>query len=147
MLPRHLTPGTGCLEQVEIDWLPRWDENSEVPPDSALQKWADRLLAALDRCERSAGIMQRETRQMIEQAGFVDFEERTIRCYVNPWSPDLKEQEAAKWFNLSLRQSLEAMALMPMIERLGMTAEQVRELCDRAVEENTKLRYHGYCTM
>ncbi|GJN79508.1 hypothetical protein PLIIFM63780_003024 [Purpureocillium lilacinum] len=144
---QHLTPGTGYLEQVEIDWSPRWDDNSEAPPNSALKEWADRLLAALDLCNRSARVVPREAQRMIEEAGFVDFEQRTIRCYVNPWSPDQKEREAAKWFNLGLRQSLEAMGLMPMVEKLGMTAEQVRDLCNRAVEENTKLRYHGYCTM
>ncbi|KAJ6442917.1 methyl transferase [Purpureocillium lavendulum] len=144
---QHLTPGTGYLEQVEIDWIPRWDKESEVPTHSALNEWADRLLAALDRCNRNARIMPQETRRMIEQAGFVDFQEQTIRCYVNPWSPDPNEREAAKWFNLGLRQAVEAMGLMPMIEKLGMTAEQVKDLCHRVVEENTKLRFHGYCTM
>lgn len=84
---------------------------------------------------------------MIEEAGFVDFEQRTICCYVNPWSEDPKERKVAKWFNLGLRYSLQALGLMPMIEKLGMSKEQVNDLCDRAIEENTKLRYHGYCTM
>lgn len=84
---------------------------------------------------------------MIEEAGFVDFEQRTICCYVNPWSEDPKEREIAKWFNAGLRDSLQALGLMPMIEKLGMTKEQVDALCNRAIEENTKLRYHGYCTM
>ncbi|KAL3958772.1 hypothetical protein ACCO45_006934 [Purpureocillium lilacinum] len=137
---QHLTPGTGYLEQVEIDWSPRWDDNSEAPPNSALKEWADRLLAALDLCNRSARVVPREAQRMIEEAGFVDFEQRTIRCYVNPWSPDQKEREAAKWFNLGLRQSLEAMGLMPMVEKLGMTAEQVRDL---AIAQWKKTRSFG----
>lgn len=84
---------------------------------------------------------------MIEEAGFVDFEEQTIKCYVNPWSPNQNEREAAKWFNLGLGQGLEAMGVLPMVEHLGMTAEQVRSLCERVIEENSKLRYRGYCTM
>lgn len=84
---------------------------------------------------------------MMEEAGFVDFEQRTICCYVNPWSPFEKEREIAKWFNAGLRDSLQALGLMPMIEKLGMTKKQVEVLCNRAIEENTKLQYHGYCNM
>lgn len=143
----HLTEGTGHLEQVEMDWVPRWDESGEVPRNSALQEWADRFLAAMDRCNRSVRIRSHETRHLMEQAGFVDVEEQTIRCYVNPWSSDVHEQEKARWFNLGLGHSLDAMGLMPMVEQLGMTPAEVRDLCSRAVEENTKLRFHGYCTM
>ncbi|KAJ6437011.1 methyl transferase [Purpureocillium lavendulum] len=143
---QHLAP-EGCLEQVEIDWNPQWEEHGEVPPDSALTEWANCLLDALDRCKRSARIFPHNVRSMIEEAGFVDFEEQTIKCYVNPWSPCQNKQETAKWFNLGLRKGLEAMGLRPMVEHLGMSAERVRGLCERAIEENSKLRYRGYCTM
>ncbi|OAQ93910.1 methyl transferase [Purpureocillium lilacinum] len=144
---QRLAPGTGCLEQVEIDWNPQWEEHGEVPPNSALREWANRLLEALDSCKRSARILPQRSRRMIEDAGFVDFDEQTIRCYVNPWSPNQNEREAAKWFNLGLGQGLEAMGVLPMVEHLGMTAEQVRSLCERVIEENSKLRYRGYCTI
>ncbi|KAJ6436789.1 methyl transferase [Purpureocillium lavendulum] len=143
---QHLAPD-GCLEQVEIDWNPQWEEHGEVPPDSALTEWANCLLDALDLCKRSARISPHNVRSMIEEAGFDDFKEQTIKCYVNPWSPYRNERETAKWFNLGLRQGMEAMGLRPMVEHLGMSVEQVRSLCERAIEENSKLRYRGYCTM
>ncbi|KAJ6436750.1 methyl transferase [Purpureocillium lavendulum] len=118
---KHLKPGTGVLEQVEIDWSPRWEKTGKVPSKSALKEWADTFLDALDHCNRSARVVPEETRRMIELAGFVDFKEETIPCYVNPWSPDPQEREAARWFNLGLRESMQAMGLMPMIEKMGKT--------------------------
>ncbi|PHH90737.1 hypothetical protein CDD83_2777 [Cordyceps sp. RAO-2017] len=143
----HLAPGTGTVEHVEIDWVPRWEHSGEFPENSAFKEWSDAFLKALDLFNRSARVSTHHTRHMIEQAGFCDFQEQTIRCYVNPWSANSWEQETARWFNLGLKHCLEAMSLMPMIERLRMTAEQVNDLCARVKEENTKLRYHGYCTI
>ena len=130
-----------------MDWTPQWEDSGEVPQDSALERWADRFLAAMDLCHRRARVVSSDIRNMMEQVGFVDIQEQTIRCYVNPWSPDPQEQETARWFNMGLNHSLEALGLMPMVEKLGMTVAEVKDLCAEAVEENTKLRFHGYCTM
>ncbi|RDA88826.1 hypothetical protein CP532_5444 [Ophiocordyceps camponoti-leonardi (nom. inval.)] len=141
----HLSPGTGSLEQVEIDWHPRWEASGDLPENSAFNEWSEAFLKSLDLLNRSARVSPHRTRHLMEQAGFCDFREQTVRCYVNPWSPDLWEQETARWFNLGLKHCLEAMSLMPMVERLGMTVDEVNDLCGRVKEENLKLRYHGYC--
>ncbi|ODA77554.1 hypothetical protein RJ55_07183 [Drechmeria coniospora] len=144
---QRLTPGTGTLEHVEIDWVPRWEGSGDTPPNSALLDWANQFLAALDLFSRSARVVPQAVRTMIERAGFVDFKEQTIRCYVNPWMADKDDQLTARWFNLSLKHSMESMSLMPMVEKLGMTVEEVKHLCEQAKDECTRLRYHGYCTM
>ncbi|KAM4058498.1 methyltransferase [Hirsutella rhossiliensis] len=143
----HLTPGTGVLEHVEIDWVPRWESSGDFPENSAFKEWSDAYHKALDLFNRSARVSTQQTRLMIEQAGFCDFREQTVRCYVNPWSSDTWEKDTARWFNLGMKHGLEAISLMPMVERLGMTVEEVNDLCARVKEENTKLRYHGYCTV
>ncbi|PNY24918.1 Uncharacterized protein TCAP_05148 [Tolypocladium capitatum] len=135
------------MEHVEIDWVPQWDPSGEKPENSALEEWSDRFLEGLDKFHRSGRVFPQATRRMIEEAGFVDFREQAIRCYVNPWSPDPHVQRTARWFNMGLRHCLEAMSLMPMIEGLHMTIADVKELCARVVDENTKLRFHGYCTV
>ncbi|QPG96082.1 hypothetical protein C2857_003113 [Epichloe festucae Fl1] len=142
----HLKPGSGYIEHIEIDWVPRWDGN-DVPPESSLHEWSQLLLRGLDRFNRNARIDMGEVRITLDKAGFVDFREETIRCYVNPWSSERREREIARWFNLGLSQCLEAMSLMPMIEGLSMTKEQVKELCDRAKKEICILRYHAYMTL
>ncbi|KAF4471554.1 methyl transferase [Fusarium albosuccineum] len=53
---RHLTPGFGYVEQVEIDWTPRWDDDDKKPADSQFQHWAELFLAGMDNFNRSAGV-------------------------------------------------------------------------------------------
>ena len=135
------------MEYVEIDWVPQWAPSGEIPKDSALKEWSDKFLRALDLFNRSGRVFPQATKRMIQESGFVDFREQAIRCYVNPWSPDPQVQRTARWFNMGLKHCLEAMSLMPMVERLHMDVAGVKELCARVVEENTKLRFHGYCTV
>jgi hypothetical protein len=83
----------------------------------------------------------------MEGAGLVDFKEEVIKCYVNPWSRDRHEREMARWYNLGFCHSVEAMSFMPLIENIGMTFDQVRDLCARVKKEVCVLRYHAYVTM
>lgn len=84
---------------------------------------------------------------MMEAAGFVDFREDYIRCYVNPWCANPLEKLIAQWFNLCLIDGVQAMSLAPMVENLGMSVEEVNELRDAVKSECCKLRYHAYCSM
>ncbi|KAK5992826.1 Secondary metabolism regulator LAE1 [Cladobotryum mycophilum] len=141
----HLEPG-GYMEQLEVDWTPRW-EGDDVPVESAMREWADLFLRAMDRFNRSARVSTENTKRMVEAAGFTDFQETTVRCYVNPWSPDRHMREVARWFNLGFSLGLEAMSMMPMIEKMNMTQKDVKDLCERVKKEICILRYHSYCTL
>ncbi|EFY87732.1 methyltransferase LaeA [Metarhizium acridum CQMa 102] len=142
----HLLPGSGYLEHVEIDWVPRWDEGDggEIPVRSALEEWSTLFFTALERLGRNARIDRAAIRKTIEDAGFTDFKEETIRGYMGPWMPDKNEQIAAKWLNLCFSRGVEAMSLMPMIKGLGMDMGEVSRLCERAVKETLQLRFHTY---
>ncbi|KAL6892706.1 hypothetical protein HDV57DRAFT_194232 [Trichoderma longibrachiatum] len=142
----HLAPGIGYIEQLEIDWMPRW-ENDQVPTHSALREWAQLFQRAMHRYHRSVTVSGEATRRKMEAAGFTDFSETTIRCYVNPWSPDRHQRECARWFNLAFSLGLEAMSMMPMSDKLGMTKEDIVDLCSRAKKEMCILRYRAYCTL
>ncbi|KAK1247196.1 hypothetical protein MKX07_002105 [Trichoderma sp. CBMAI-0711] len=142
----HLAPGVGYVEQLEIDWMPRW-ENDDLPIHSALREWAQLFQRAMHRYHRSVTVSGEATRRRMEAAGFTDFSETTIRCYVNPWSPDRHQRECARWFNLAFSLGLEAMSMMPMIDKLGMTKEDIVDLCSRAKKEMCILRYRAYCTL
>lgn len=143
---RHTKPGTGYIEQVEIDWIPRWD-GGEIPENSAMLEWAQKFLRGMDGFQRSARVNTGNVRRMMEAAGYVDFEERTIRCDVNPWRNNAEAKIVAQWFNLCLIDGLQAMSLAPMVENLGMTLEQVDGLKEAVKSECCKLRYHAYCVM
>lgn len=145
-MSRHLTPGLGHIEHVEIDWTPRWDDDGK-PANSSFQQWAQLFLAGMDQFNRSARITPEETRRMIAAAGFTDIRQEVIQAFVCPWSPDRRKQEIARWFNLALSQSLESLSMMPLIEKQGLKLEQVRKLCTRVQREICILRYHTYCNM
>ncbi|KAJ6787956.1 hypothetical protein PWT90_09357 [Aphanocladium album] len=141
----HTTPG-GYIEQVEIDWIPSW-EGTDLPEHSSFLEWAQKFLRGMDAFQRSARVHTATVKGMMQAAGFVEFEERTIRCYVNPWCEDAHDKVVAQWFNLCLIDGVQAMSLAPMIENLGMSIDQVNELQNAVKSECCKLRYHAYCTM
>ncbi|RFU72149.1 methyl transferase [Trichoderma arundinaceum] len=142
----HLAPGKGYIEQLEIDWTPRW-EGDEVPVHSALNEWSQKFQRAMHRYQRSVKVSSQDTKRMMEAAGFTDFTETTVRCYVNPFSPDRHDRELGRWFNLAITLGLQAMSMMPMIENLGMTEADVVDLCERVKSEMCILRFHAYCTL
>ncbi|KAH7118201.1 hypothetical protein B0J13DRAFT_569996 [Dactylonectria estremocensis] len=80
---------------VEIDWTPRWDDDEKKPANSSFQQWAQLFLAGMDQFNRSARVTPRETRQMIEAAGFTDVKQEVIQAFVCPWSPDWHKREIA----------------------------------------------------
>lgn len=145
-LVRHLKPGTGFTEQVEIDWIPRCDDGS-LPPDSALSQWASKLLDAMDRYGRPMRVRPDETRRQFEQAGFVNICETVIRACYNPWPEDPSEKEVGRWFNSGLSSGLIALSCAPMVRILGMSREEVECLCARVNEEICMRSYHAYCEM
>nr|UWK20372.1 chromatin methyl transferase [Trichoderma crystalligenum] len=142
----HLAPGTGYVEHLEMDWTPQW-EGEHIPTHSAFREWSQLFLRAMHRFQRSVKISSQDTKRMMETAGFTDFTETTIKCYVNPWSHNRHDREVARWFNLAFSLGLEAMSMMPMIEKLGMTKDEVEDLCARVRKEICILRYHAYCTL
>ena len=104
-------------------------------------------MQGMDGFQRSVRINTRHVQRMMESVGFTDFKEQIIQCYVNPWSDDDHEKNVAQWFNLGLIDGLEAMSLVPFVEKHGMSREEVAALAERVKTECCKLRYHAYCKM
>lgn len=118
-----------------------------MPQASALKEWSDRFLGALDRFNRSARVDSTAVHRTIEGAGFTNFREEIIRCYVNPWMSDPHEQDVANWFNIAFSRGVDAMSFVPMIEGLGMSQSKVQDLCTRVKKEICVLAHHAYFDM
>ncbi|TQV90234.1 methyl transferase [Cordyceps javanica] len=142
---RHTAPG-GFIEQVEIDWVPRW-ESANIPESSALLEWSQKFLEGMDHFQRSARVLSRKVQRMLEAAGYVGFEETIIRCCVSPWSNDTRERLVAKWFNLCLTEGIEAMSLAPLVEKCCMTICEIKKLQARVKRESCNLQLHAYFNM
>ena len=92
---RHLKPGAGWIEQVEIDLEPRCDDGT-LQRDSFLVQWYNYLADATYRAERPIGY-QHNTRQMLQAAGFIDIQETIVRAPLNGWPSDPHQKSIGRW--------------------------------------------------
>jgi hypothetical protein len=142
----HLKPGSGYIEQVEIEWLPRRQDDS-LSTNGALHLWTEKLLTAMDKHGRPMRLVPEQIRRQLKIAGFVDIQESSIKVCYSPWADDKLEREVASWFNIGLSHALTALSYKPMIEHLGMSKYEVDQLCSDVFEEICSLRSKLHCTL
>lgn len=142
---RHLKPGTGYMEHVEIDMSPRCDDGT-LSPNGALCQWYEYLMDAMDRSGRSMRY-NIHTRAMLERTGFTDISEQVIHVPFNPWPKDSHQKDIGRWFCLGLVQGLKGLSMAPFTR----TNQWSKDVVDRYVEDVEKeicsRRVHSYCTM
>lgn len=144
---RQLKPGTGVLEQSEIDWVLHWSENSEFPPNDAIKKWSELFKTSMERMGRNVRIESHHAQRLLEEAGFTEFKEEKIRIFINPWPTSDAERNIGRWFNLGFTQGLEALSLESMTETSDMTIPEIKALCEAVRKESCVVRYQGWFTL
>jgi len=88
---KHLKPGYGWLEHVEIDMQPRCDDGT-LPHDSALLLWHGYLMDAMKRADRPMDY-NHNTGHLLRQQGFIDVHEEVIPIPFNPWPKDPHQKD------------------------------------------------------
>jgi hypothetical protein len=143
---RHLKPGYGWIEQVEIDLTPRCDDGT-LNPSSHLVSWYEYLKDATARANRPIAY-QPNTGQMLQQQGFIDIQEKIIRAPLNGWSSDPHQKQIGRWYNLGLTDGLEALSLAPFtrVNRWDANAH-VRPLIKEVKKEISNSKVHAYNNM
>ena len=144
-LARHLTPGVGYVELVEIDWTPRSDDNT-LPENSCFARWANELHRAMDKAGRDIRVNP-NTCNILREQGFVDIKEKTFKLYHNPWLKGGLDEQIGRWFNLSITHGLQGMSMAPFTKYLGWERAQVNKFVEEVRHEICLLRHHGYCTL
>lgn len=145
-MSRHLKPGYGWIEQVEIDYEPRCDDGT-LPPNSALAQWYQYVADATDRASRPIAY-NHTTRRMLEMAGFIDIQETIIRAPYNSWPADPHQKEIGRWYNLGICEGLEALSLGPLTRIYRWDAAQhVKPLVDSAIRQIRAKKIHAYNNM
>ncbi|KND86272.1 hypothetical protein TOPH_09103 [Tolypocladium ophioglossoides CBS 100239] len=99
----------------------------------------------MDKHGRSMGVDPHKTRHQLARAGFTEVNESVIKVCYSPWSGDPHEREVARWFNAALRRRLVALSCAPLTRKLGMSGEDVEQLCDRVYRDMCVLGQHAYC--
>ena len=141
----HLIPGTGWLEHVEIDLLPRCDDGS-LPPSSNLVEWCKLVLDTTQRAGQPMAYNP-HTRTMLESQGFTEVQEQVIRVPFNAWPADPQAKDIGRWYHLGLTQGLEALTMAPLTRQLGWNRIDVDRLVAACKQEICLKRIHAYCNM
>lgn len=143
---RHLKPGQGWIEQVEVDFTPRCDDGT-LPANSQLAQWYGYLADATQRANRPIAY-QTNTRQMLETAGFIDIAEVIIRAPYNSWPADPHQKEVGRWYNLGMTEGLEAVSLAPLTRVYQWNAtEHVKPFLGEVKKQICNRKIHAYNNM
>lgn len=143
---RHLLPGEGRLEHVEIDWTPRCDDGT-LAENAAVRTWAHELMGVMDETGRPMRFDPPRQRQLMAEAGLVDITEEIIKVPFNGWEGDLADRPAGRFFFLGLKKGIEALSLAPFCRYKRMSPEEVKAVTDKVISEVSLRRNHGYCNL
>jgi hypothetical protein len=145
-LARHLKPGSGWIEHVEIDLQPRCDDHT-LSPEAAVSRWYNYLADATARVSRPIAY-EHTTRQLLQAAGFIDIQETIIRAPFNSWPNDPHQKEIGRWYNLGLTEGLEALSVAPFtrVNRWDLNVS-VKPLVEQVRREVCNRKIHAYNNM
>ena len=143
---RHLKPGSGWIEHVEVDMEPRCDD-ATLPADSMLARWYAWLADATHRVSRPIAYEHR-TRYLLQQAGFIDIQETVIRVPYNSWPNDPHQKDIGRWYNLGITEGLEALTFAPLSRVYQWDLNTtVRPILDAVRREICNRKIHAYNNM
>lgn len=131
---KHLRPGVGYFEQVEIDFEPRFENEQEIH-DVSLQKWYQHLKEATALAGRPIAY-NRGTEYALKKAGFVEIDHKMVGLPLNQWSHVSEEKEVGKWYNLAFTESAETLLLAPLYRIKRMPPAEIRELAENAINHS-----------
>lgn len=141
----HLKPGSGYIEQVEIDLQPRCDDHT-LNPDSYLAKWYEYLRDATERANRPIAY-QHSTKEMLRRAGFIDITETVIRAPLNGWALDTHQKQIGRWYSLGLSEGLQALSLAPFTRIFKWQTSHFEDLLKQVQKEICNSKIHAYHNM
>lgn len=150
---RHLLPGRGWFEQVEIDFEPRCDDGTLTR--GRLSEWWELFVKPVyEESKRPLHYDGLRIQRELQAAGFVDIQRVTYQLPLNGWPQHASERRAGMWWNIALSSGhestsglgLEAMSLAALCKYGGgsWTPEQVRRLCDEALQQASDPNIHAY---
>jgi hypothetical protein len=145
IIQRHLKPGIGVIEHVEIDFLPQSGDHS-LPQDSKLRFWFSELRSAFERARLPLSL-EPAPESWLKQAGFEDIKRNIKEIPYHPWPSDEYQKEIGRWLNMGMLQGIEAMTMAPLTRYKGYSASQVRVLIEDVKREICTRSFRSHCTM
>ena len=137
---RHLKPGTGYIEQVEIDLQPRYDEG---PVPENLNKWYGWVKDSTWRGTKPIEYPANTT-DLLKAQGFTDVREEVVRLPLNTWPADAFQRDVGRWYNLGFTEGLEAMSLAPLTRVYKWPVDDIRRALGEVHAEVCSKRFRIY---
>ncbi|KAF3764517.1 hypothetical protein M406DRAFT_340107 [Cryphonectria parasitica EP155] len=141
---KHLIPGQGWIEHVEIDWDFQSDDG---PVSRRLRFWADELLDAMDRAGLPMRIDPKAITQALGDAGFTKISQEVINVRVNGASTNNYDADAGRWFNLSFKKGFMSMSLAPLVKFKHWHPRDVEALYEEIMREVGDRANKSYCKL
>ncbi|KIX00798.1 uncharacterized protein Z518_09863 [Rhinocladiella mackenziei CBS 650.93] len=148
---RHLTPGTGWFESIEIDFQPRCDDNTLRP--GKLTEWWDSYIKGTYEAMNRRLAYDPGTGDLLRVIGFKDIHHAVYRIPLNDaWPEDKAEKRAALWWHVAMSPGhattggygLEAMSLAALCGLNNWPVDHVKRLCNEALAQAADPNVHAY---
>ncbi|KIW61226.1 hypothetical protein PV05_01377 [Exophiala xenobiotica] len=145
---RHLIPGKGIFESVEIDFQPRCDDGTLKK--GRLTDWWDLYIKGSYEAVNRRLHYDPNTGEMLKAAGFRerDIQHVVYRIPLNGYKHPGQEPES--WWQVCMSSDndggcgLEAMSLFPLCHLHNWPTDHVRRLCNEAVAQAADPNVHAY---
>lgn len=144
----HLKPGTGWFESVEIDWTPRFTDDSLRIGD--LEAWWNQISLAFQWLGYPISYSQ-TTKEALQRAGFCDIQNQEYEIPLSSWNTTNSQlYKSGVWCNIAMsaesegNRGLEAMSLRPFYEINNRQPHDTTQLCGKAMEEASNPDVHAY---
>ncbi|KAK5069452.1 hypothetical protein LTR64_008133 [Lithohypha guttulata] len=140
----HLKPG-GYLEETEV--VPYCSCDDGIYREDSAVRAVCNLRPALERAMGRDYNLATNMKRLIEEAGFVEVQERIDKVPWSPWpnpATDLKGHESGRIFQRYYESGIQGWILQPCIRHMNMTADQVNDMCEKAINELAQLDEHWY---
>jgi len=138
---QSMKPG-GWIESLEMD-IQFTSDDGTVTPGHTMYDWSQLFIDAGEKMGRTF-LIPRQSRKLLEDAGFVDLHSRTYKMPVGSWMEDDKWREIGQWNLLYLTTGLEGMALYILKNVLGWEYPEIQALTGRMRQALKDKRNHGY---
>lgn len=113
-----------------------------------LQRWGDLMCEAARKLGRPMGTdVSEHYRTWMEQAGFVDIEEKHFMWPSNSWPKDPYMKELGRWNQVNIMDGMEGFCLALLTRGLGWRKEEVDIFVAKVTTDIRDKRIHGYYPM
>ncbi|KAL9087666.1 MAG: hypothetical protein Q9165_006590 [Trypethelium subeluteriae] len=137
-------PG-GWIELQDVETLLSDDGTFALdPPSCDLAKWWALATEGFEKAGRKMRDQSKDHRRLLEEAGYVDIQEKLYKWPINSWPKDRQMKQFGIWTRENTSAILEGLALAPFTRFLGWTVEEVQVLLAGCRKDLRNTSIHAY---